>query len=134
MRLTSFRTVVAFLVAPWAPAAIMAILVGEYVFSSDWWAIVTIAAAISYVGVIFFGVPVAYFLARRGSLNLIALAIAGTLGGVAVFGVFVVVLDRLFKSEPELLYGVWGAPLGLVAALAFGAIAGVPLRTRNGKT
>jgi hypothetical protein len=109
----------------------MAILVGKFAFSDDWWAMVMIAAAVSYVGVIFIGLPVAYFLARRGALNLVALAVAGALGGVAAFGVFVVVIDRLFNSEPEWEYGLLGCPFGLVAALAFGAIAGVPPRTRN---
>jgi hypothetical protein len=130
MRLASFRTVVALLVAPCAPTAIIAILLG----GRDWLAFVTIAAGVSYVGVIFFGLPVAYFLARRGSLNLIALAVAGALGGVAVFGVFVVFISRLFDFEPELLFGLWGAPFGLVAALVFGVIAGVPLRTGNRET
>jgi hypothetical protein len=131
MRLASFRTVVAFLAAPWAPAAILAMLIGEYAFSDDWWAVVIVAAAFGYVGIVFIGVPAAYFLARRGTLNLVALAVAGALGGIPVFGVFVVVVDRLANNPPEWPYSLWGAPFGLVVALAFGVIAGVPARTHT---
>ena len=136
MRFRSFQTLLAVMVAPWAAPAAIAVsmsLLGSARGSTDDWVILWISLGASYLGVVFLGLPVAHFLDRRRWLNLATLAVSGALSGIAVFWLFLFLLVHVVFDSREALFPwtLWGAPLGLVVAVVFGVIGGVPVRPRT---
>jgi len=134
MRFRSFQTLLAVLVAPWAAPAAIAVSIslptGAQEGFADYWVFLSVSLIASYLGVVLLGLPVAYFLDRQRWLNLATLAVGGALSGIVVFWLFLFLLVQVvFRSSESLFPWIfWGAPLGLLVALVFGVIGGVPVR------
>lgn len=91
---------------------------------------VALALLTSYLGLIVIGFPLIYLLKRIGWLNLPALAITGALAGIGVFALFLEGLGAMLESSApiNIIQILWGAGLGLSAALSFGLISGITNR------
>lgn len=83
----------------------------------------------SYVGFLVV-LPIILYLERRGQLDFSWLIVVGAVGGTMAFSGFLIAFAFMLGSFPRFsdywIAVVWGAPLGIAVALAFGLIAGIP--------
>lgn len=128
--MTETRFTVAAVTSPLVPAGIALAPMLQAESSQYNMLAVALALLTSYLGVIVIGLPLVHLLKRIGWLNLPALAITGALAGIGVFALFLQGLGAMLESSAplNLIQILWGAGLGLSAALSFGLIAGITNR------
>lgn len=87
----------------------------------------SVVLAFSYVGALFFGVPIVWVLQRSGNLNFWSLALSGILAGIAFFWLSDWVISGFQRPNfyPGFLAVAWASGLGLSVAITFGILARV---------
>jgi len=85
------------------------------------------ALPVSYLGFALFGLPLLFFLRKRGTLSFAPFLAAGLVGGTVMFQAFALLLSWLLESPYR--FGLdqiaWGAGLGLSVAAVFCLLAGI---------
>ena len=125
------RTLLAFLLASVFPSLFFII---AFQLSDKNVILITLLFSIpfSYLSCLIFGIPIMYFFKKRGCLNTVSISLSGALLGMLVFYLFGFVFSSTLGSSrillPTLSELIGGSLLGLLVALTFCLIAGIPIR------
>lgn len=116
--------------APWAAPILVVIvetLIGLISSSAEAAMIGSVFLAFSYLGMLFFGVPIVWLLQRSGNLNFWSLALSGIIAGFVFLWLSEWVISGFQRPNfyPNFLYVAFGSGLGLSVAITFGILARV---------
>ena len=119
-----------FLAAILAPLSIPTVLIVLIIFGGPAfqgiWGVFAIGISIvfSYVGTWVLGIPIFYWLQRRGWLSTSTLVLCGSLIGAVVWFLFLQLLGWMLESSGSYSLDnvMWGAALGAFVAAIFGLI------------
>ena len=133
--MTINRTKLAYILAPAFPTLYM--LVMPYISGSaytgrhDILLVLLFSLPISYLSCLLFGFPLIAFLRRKDFLNLINVVACGAVMGMLIYCLFgygfSAFLDSYVSNVSLVKVLLWGAILGVMVALPFSLIAGIPL-------
>lgn len=135
--MTKNRIRLAFLLAPLGPALY---LISVWLLSRgsgrhDVFMTLLFALPVSYLSCLAFGMPLLHVLRARDSLSAITVVTVGALLGVVVNYLFGYLLAALLGSNVSVVpvshVIAWGLILGLLVAVPFVLIAGIPLLPRR---
>jgi len=130
------RIYAAAFVAPWAaPVAVLLLRAAQgpaSPYQSDVPWILGFGVVTSYIGTLVLGLPLVVVLHRIHRLTLVPLLLCGSATGAVVFYLFLKVFALMLGSPlatVRIRDLVGGTMLGVLVALVFGLIAGIPWRT-----
>lgn len=131
-KMSSARTVLAFLVAPVFPVLFSLYEYGDIESGNGVsLLIVLIAFPVSYGASLLVGLPMIKILRRKQLLNIVTVTIGGAIFGAIAFYLFGFLFAALLESSrpvaPNTFELLYGAMLGVLVALPFGLIAGYPV-------
>lgn len=136
--MTKARTVLGYIVAPAIPALYMMLmpLVTGSPYSNRR---VTITLAsfslfVSYAAFLLLAPPFLRWLSSRGRMTVLNVAVGGCILGAIAYYLFIhgfALLLGYWPPAAQMRAVAWGALFGLVTALAFVLVAGVPMRDKS---
>ena len=130
------RTKLAYIIAPMFPTLyLVAILYSPgppYTVPNYLLLVLMFSLPTSYLSCLFLGYPFVEFLRERESLNLVSVVVGGSLLGAVVFYFvgghgFSALLGSSMSGDAHVRALISGAALGIMVALPFSLIAGLPL-------
>jgi hypothetical protein len=124
------RYLKAILISPIVPVVFISIALFPN-SNSSWNILILLCALItSYLGTLLFGIPTIKLLKYYNLLNLPLLVLSGSIMGIIVLCIAMLLLGLLLGSTASFNFAtvVWGAIFGFCVSITFGLIAGITRR------